>query len=232
LFVSSTEADLFKALSPTTADKIGFYNNGVNTDYFVPSPDYPDPYPADIRPIVFTGAMDYWPNIDAVVWFSDKVFPLLQNLHPTVEFYIVGSNPSKAVLQLAKLAGVSVTGRVEDIRPYMQHAVAAVAPMRIARGVQNKVLESMAMAKPVVVSRMGLEGIEATHAQQVLIADSVDEYVATLGKLLTGDFAGMGLSAKQYVTQNFNWDNNLPEVVLLLGQDLESPLADRAVCNG
>jgi glycosyltransferase involved in cell wall biosynthesis len=133
-------------------------------------------------------------------------------------FYIVGGNPTKAVTRLSSVPGVTVTGRVEDIRPYMHFAVAAVAPMRVARGVQNKVLEGMAMEKPVVLSSKGLEGIDATHTEHLLIADEIAEYVEHLDHLMKGAYPEMGKAARQYVTRHFNWEENLPEVVFLLEQ--------------
>lgn len=119
LFVSSSEADLFRQLLPGLASKIGYYNNGVNTEYFFPASDTVSPYPRDIIPLVFTGAMDYWPNIDAVEWFAREVLPSLRARYANAFFYIVGSNPAKAVQQLRDIPGVVVTGRVEDIRPYI-----------------------------------------------------------------------------------------------------------------
>ena len=178
------------SLSPATAHKIGFYNNGVNCAYFDPEFDrddpQPSPFPADSLPLVFTGAMDYWPNVDAVVWFAREVFPALRRAHPALTFTIVGGNPARAVQQLAALPGITVTGRVADVRPYLKHALAAVAPMRIARGVQNKVLEAMAMARPVLVSRKGLEGIAAVDGEEVLLADSPADYQRLLAEVLAG----------------------------------------------
>jgi sugar transferase (PEP-CTERM/EpsH1 system associated) len=216
LFVSSSEADLFRQMVPASADKIGFYNNGVNTEYFSPSPDRENPYPEGSRIIVFTGAMDYWPNIDAALWFADRVLPQLRSSDPRVAFYVVGSNPSREVRQLAQRDGVEVTGRVEDIRPYLQYAALAVAPMHIARGVQNKVLEAMAMELPVIVSPKGLEGIDARVGQDLLLAREPGDYVEAVGELFAGKHAGMGQRARAHVRNAFDWDNNLPEVVLLL----------------
>jgi sugar transferase (PEP-CTERM/EpsH1 system associated) len=231
LFVSSSEAAMFKQLVPATADKIGFYNNGVNTEYFRTSPDHQNPFPPGIRPVVFTGAMDYWPNIDAVLWFAREVLPRLLAAHPEMRFYIVGSNPAKAVQQLAEQPGVVVTGRVEDVRPYLQYAEGAVAPMRIARGVQNKVLEAMAMSRPVIVTSKGLESINASDRQQVLLADHAGEYLDLLQQVLNGDWEGIGARARQYVVDNFVWEKNLPEVVLLLGKPSDVA-AEQAVSHG
>jgi sugar transferase (PEP-CTERM/EpsH1 system associated) len=224
LFVSSAEAAMFKGLAPESAHKVGFYNNGVNMAYFAPDKDLPDPYQRGERALVFTGAMDYWPNIDAVTWFAREIFPQMRALEPDLHFYIVGSSPSGAVTQLARIPGVTVTGRVEDVRPYLQYALAAVAPMRIARGVQNKVLEAMAMERPVIVSSKGLEGIDAVHGEHVLLADSAQQYLVCLQQLMGGAQPGMGHQARQRIGQHFNWDENLPEVVYLLaGQPLPEP---------
>lgn len=225
LFVSSSEADMFKDLAPECAHKVGFYNNGVNTDYFSPAHNLANPYRAGERVLVFTGAMDYWPNIDAVIWFAKEIFPHLRELDPSLNFYIVGSSPATAVTQLAGLPNVSVTGRVEDVRPFLRYAIAAVAPMRIARGVQNKVLEAMAMEKPVIVSSKGLEGIDAVHGEHVLLADDTDGFCAALRQLNDGVYPNLGLQARQRIGKRFNWDENLPEVVYLLtGQPLTETL--------
>lgn len=224
LFVSSAEATLFRKMAPETATKIGHYNNGVNADYFDPNSEYLNPYPDGCMAVVFTGAMDYWPNVDAVTWFVRSVMPHLRRRHPKVLFYIVGGSPSRAVRQLDSIDGVVVTGRVEDIRPYMFHAVAAVAPMRVARGVQNKVLEAMSMARPVVVSTKGLEGIQAKDQEQVLVADTVEDYIACLAQLVAGPHGSIGENARAHVVKYFDWGQNLPEVALLLAEDQIPPL--------
>ena len=207
---------MFKRLAPESAHKIGYYNNGVNYGYFAPDDSLPNPYAEGETVLVFTGAMDYWPNIDAVTWFAREILPQLRARYAALHFYIVGSSPSSAVNQLADLPGVTVTGRVEDVRPYLQYALAAVAPMRIARGVQNKVLEAMAMAKPVMVTSKGLEGIDATHGEHVLLVETAADYLDALHVLLANGCPQLGQQARQQIAGNFNWDENLPEVVQLL----------------
>lgn len=219
--VSSAEARLFKRLSPALANKIGFYNNGVDTDYFDPALEYADPYPGSAPVLVFTGAMDYWPNVDAVVWFVQHIFPALRQLKPNLQFYIVGRNPTRKVRSLATVEGVVVTGKVADVRPYLQYAAAAVAPMRLARGVQNKILEAMAMEKVVLTSEAGLEGIEAELGAEILLTNSLDDYLEFLPMVLQHGGHAIGRAARLKVLQDFNWEHTLPQV----GQWLEQPVA-------
>jgi sugar transferase (PEP-CTERM/EpsH1 system associated) len=232
LFVSSAEAVLFRELVPDCADKVGYYNNGVNTEYFTCLPDHASPFPTGIRALVFTGAMDYWPNIDAAVWFVTEVLPALRQRHADLFFYIVGSNPARAVTRLARHDGVVVTGRVDDVRPYLQHAAAAVAPMHVARGVQNKVLEAMAMARPVLVTRRGLEGIDATHGEQVLVAEEPRDYVESISQVLAGEHEDVGRRARSFVERFFVWERNLPEVVLLLAEQAQPDAVAEMALHG
>lgn len=218
LFVSSAEAELFRQLAPSLAPNVGHYNNGVDTDYFQPDASLPNPYPQDAKALVFTGAMDYWPNVDAVKWFAENVFPQVLRARPEARFYIVGSKPADPVRALANEA-VIVTGRVDDVRPYLQHAMAAVAPMRIARGIQNKVLEGMAMARPVIVSPQGLEGIDASPGTQVLLADSAAQFTDLVLQVCAGAYSAMGKAARERVQADFVWEHNLPLVHGLLQTD-------------
>jgi sugar transferase (PEP-CTERM/EpsH1 system associated) len=209
LFVSAPEADLFRQLAPESDSKIGFFNNGVDTDYFSPDLAHASPYGAGERALVFTGAMDYWPNVDAVQWFADEVFPQLQVRVPELRFYIVGSRPAPAVQALAQKSGVVVTGTVPDVRPYIAHAQVAVAPLRIARGIQNKVLEAMAMATPVVVSPQALEGIDAVPGTELVLADGADAFVTAVTDLLARQENPMGRAARAKVERQYSWPSNL-----------------------
>ncbi|MDL2353701.1 MAG: TIGR03087 family PEP-CTERM/XrtA system glycosyltransferase [Pseudomonadota bacterium] len=212
LFVSAPEADLFRQLAPESDARIGFFNNGVDTDYFSPLRAYPDPYPDGERAVVFTGAMDYWPNVDAVQWFAAEVLPLLRARGAELRFYIVGARPSAAVLALAQLPGVVVTGTVPDVRPYIAHAAVAVAPLRIARGIQNKVLEAMAMAAAVVVSPQALEGIAARAGTDLLLADGAVAFADAVAALLAAPDAALGRSARARVEQLYSWPANLAHI--------------------
>ena len=212
LFVSEPEAALFRTLAPESGAKIGFFNNGVDTDYFSPERDYARPYQDGERALVFTGAMDYWPNIDAVQFFAAEVFPQLLAADPSLRFYIVGARPAPAVLALGAGPGVVVTGTVPDVRPYIHHADICVAPLRIARGIQNKVLEAMAMAKAVVVSPQALEGIDAVPGSELLLADGAAALAATLTGLLAQPNASLGAAARAKVERQYSWPSNLARI--------------------
>jgi sugar transferase (PEP-CTERM/EpsH1 system associated) len=219
LFVSEPEAQLFMQLAPESAGKIGFFNNGVDTDYFSPTHLLANPYSPDEAAIVFTGAMDYWPNVDAVQWFANEVMPLVRTSNPDATFYIVGSRPTPEVQMLARLPGVRVSGTVPDVRPYLAHACIAVAPLRIARGIQNKVLEAMAMAKPVLVSPQALEGIDAIPDHELVLAESAEQFAtAALGLLLQAQGQGnaLGTCAREKVVAAYSWANKLNVVEALL----------------
>ena len=215
LFVSQPESELFRQLAPESAARIGFFNNGVDTDYFSPERSYDDPYPAGQRAVVFTGAMDYWPNVDAVKWFADAVFPALRSRHPDLHFYIVGARPSAAVHALAQLPGVVVTGTVPDVRPFIAHARVAVAPLRVARGIQHKVLEAMAMAKPVVVSAQALEGIDAVAGVELLLAQDAAQFIEQISGLLAQRVStapATGAAARNRVQCSYSWFSNLSRI--------------------
>ena len=217
LFVSSPEADLFRQLAPESVERIGHFSNGVDTDYFSPEHELASPYAPGERALVFTGAMDYWPNVDAVQWFCDEVFPILRRQDPELRFYIVGSRPAPQVQALAQAAGVTVTGTVPDVRPYIRHARVAVAPLRIARGIQNKVLEAMAMATPVVVSPQALEGIAAEPGRELLLAAEAADFADAVAQLLARTGNDMGLAARARVEHHYSWPSNLA----CIGEKLE-----------
>ncbi|MEZ5525432.1 MAG: TIGR03087 family PEP-CTERM/XrtA system glycosyltransferase [Pseudomonadales bacterium] len=215
VFVSASEAELFKRLAPESAQRVTHINNGVDYHYFDPAIVHENPY-QEGPVLAFTGAMDYWANVDAVTWFVQKVFPAIQKKIPAVKFYIVGARPTDAVLKLGQKSGVSVTGSVEDIRPYIAHADVVVAPMRIARGVQNKVLEAMAMERPVVVTGAAMEGIEKLSGQRICDdAKSFTEYCLQL--LNEGDTEQTGKAGRQRILRDFNWDQNLLKLETLFG---------------
>lgn len=218
-FVSEAEADLFKRLAPEVATKVTYFNNGVDADYFSPQNIYPNPYATSTDTLVFTGAMDYWANVDAVDWFARNIFSAIRVHLPNVEFHIVGARPVARVMALSALPGITVTGSVPDIRPYLAHASLAVAPLRIARGIQNKVLEAMAMAKIVIASPQAMEGICAVSGQELLVADNEDDFAHQIITLLQSkSHRTMGRAARARVLKDYSWEKGLARVEALLSQ--------------
>ncbi|NII59200.1 glycosyltransferase involved in cell wall biosynthesis [Sphingomonas aerolata] len=168
--------------------------------------------------IVFTGQMDYRPNIDAVTWFARDILPTILTRHPTARFAIVGRAPTPAVQALASDA-VIVTGAVDDVRGWLAAADVCVAPLKLARGIQNKVLEAMAMARPVVASAAAAEGID--HAGTIRVAADASEFAAELLALLEApaDAADLGQAARAQVLRRYGWDARLAPLDALFGVD-------------
>jgi sugar transferase (PEP-CTERM/EpsH1 system associated) len=219
LLVSSAEATLFRQLAPESAERVHGVANGVDADFFSPARDYANPFAAQICPAVFTGAMDYRPNIEAVAWFADHVLPAMMRIEPRFEFWIVGANPAPAVRRLATRPGVNVTGRVDDVRPYVFHAAAVVAPLLTARGIQNKVLEAMAMAKPVVATPQAQEGIDAVVGEELLVAGDPAAFAAQLQIALSPRGTVIGQRARKRVQSDYSWTRSLSAIDALLESD-------------
>ncbi len=219
LFVSTRESMLFKRLQPRHLHyKVKALSNGIDLSFFDPfDSDINTPYLAGQQPIVFTGAMDYKANEDAVVWFAQTIFPHIRSQFPKVVFYIVGSNPSRKVQSLAQIMGVSVTGRVADVRPYLLHCCFAVAPLRISQGVQNKVLEALAMNKTVVGTASAFEGIGNPAAG--IVVDDEKSWISGCGTALCQDLPMP--TSRDWVGQRFSWQKSF----VLLSQHF-SPLGE------
>lgn len=220
-FVTQTETDDFKAMLPASLQhKIQPLENGLDNRYFSPiaNSHLSEPYLLSSENfIVFTGAMDYWANEDAVVWFSQHVWPVIQRSQPDAKLYLVGSSPSSAVQALSETPGIVVTGRVDDVRPYLKYAKAAIAPMQIARGVQNKMLEAMAMEKPIIASSLAIEGIDECPSSNLVISDEPHDIANWLiAKLEENPVNAVEL--RQWIEQHFSWEAKLTPLLSYLNQ--------------
>lgn len=228
LFVSEMEANLFRVRSGASAACVRALENGVDMARFDPAGRYETPQKTGPL-IVFTGQMDYRPNIEAVQSFARDAMPLLRVARPDAKFAIVGRKPDAAVRALSDLPGVIVTGEVPDVRGWLAAADVVVAPLRIARGVQNKVLEAMAMARPVVASHAAFEGIAAEPGTELIIADdSADEARAVLALLDDAKrAAAIGRAARARIERNYGWDAQLADLPAITGF-APAPLLDAA----
>jgi sugar transferase (PEP-CTERM/EpsH1 system associated) len=220
-FVSDDEANLFRSIASAQQDRIFTLRNGVDTTAFDPR-RYPiAPFAKNGPVFMFTGAMDYLPNIEAVIWFSKHVLPAIRAAFPGAKFMIVGSNPSSRVRNLADDPAIVVTGRVESTAAYLAHADVAVAPLMIARGIQNKVLEAMAMARPVVVSNGALTGISAISGHHLISAESTADWSEHCIALIRDPARArqMGNAARRRVQEVHSWEAQFERLDRLLAPE-------------
>jgi len=204
LVCTAAEQRDFERLIPGAP--VSLVGNGVDLDYFRSTG-----VAKRSGSIVFTGVMDYFPNIDAVVWFCDEVLPIVQQQIPGAGLTICGSRPAAAVRRLAKRRGVTVTGRVPDTRPYMDEAELFIAPMRMARGIQNKLLEALAMGLPCVASQTAARGTVVQDGEGILAADDPEVFAEHVVRLLRdGAFrAAMASKARATAEANYRWEAQL-----------------------
>jgi len=224
LFVSEHEWQRFVTLAPETVERTSWMSNGVDSDYFSPAHLFARPFAREGAQLVFTGRMDYRPNVDAVQWFAREVLPVLRQRVPAARFWIVGAAPTNEVRALAELPNVEVTGRVPDTRPYLAAADVVVAPLRIARGIQNKLLEAMAMARPVVATPEAYEGVRAEPGRDILLASGVDQTVQRIADVIDGRYASMGAAARRAVESAHQWSATLRPLDRLFGVTQPEPM--------
>jgi sugar transferase (PEP-CTERM/EpsH1 system associated) len=210
--VSEAEADLYRGFCEPGA--VHAVPNGVDLEYFRPRP-----HQAVEPACVFVGALDYRPNVDAACWFCDEVWPAVWRRRLQAEVWLVGRRPAPAVQRLAERPGVRVVGQVRDVRPYVARAALAVVPLRLARGLQNKVLEALAMGKAVVASPQALAGLKPHSDVPAVTARSPEEWVGQVVRLL-GDEPlrrELGARGRGYVEEHHRWNTCLGPFESLLG---------------
>ena len=220
LFVSEAEAALFR--HKTGAERVFAVENGIDTELFDPQAAFKRIDTIE-QLIVFTGQMDYRPNIEGVTWFVETILPHIQVDHPGAKFAIVGRAPTEAVKALAAHPGVIVTGEVDDVRGWLAAAAVVVAPLKLARGVQNKVLEAMAMARPVVASAAAAEGID--HQDTIRVGETVGELAEQVSILLGNPAIGaeLGQRARAQVQQRYSWAARLAPLDQIMGLRIKQP---------
>lgn len=217
VLVSEAEATFFRQRVPAAAGKVHGIPNGVDGEYWDPQRAYANPYRPGERTVVFVGAMDYRANVHAAQWFAREVWPRIFAAQPDARFYIVGSKPAAAVRALGQLAGIVVTGSVEDVRPWLAHAYAVAAPLRIARGIQNKVLEALAMEKVLLATPEAWEGIEDFAGRQGCISDSPEVMATEALRWLDAPQVARVAVARAMILTRFDWARNLDVYEAVLG---------------
>jgi len=227
VLISEEERYLFQ--ERVNGRSVSVISNGVDLEYF--SPTRGNPPQVTSPTIVFTGVMDYFPNVDAVQYFCREIFPLVRNLVPQCRFYVVGRSPTRQVRDLANQTNVVVTGTVPDVRPYLAQATVAIAPFRLARGVQNKVLEAMAMGLPVIGTSQAFEGIAATEQDGIRIANDPQSFARHLTTFLRRDAKSgqqAGHQARSYVERYHRWEEQGVKLERLLKEVVWGNSADKS----
>jgi sugar transferase (PEP-CTERM/EpsH1 system associated) len=216
----------FQRLIPGIA--VTVVGNGVDLDYFRSAGAAKIP-----ASMVFTGVMDYRPNIDAVIWFCNEVLPIVQTEIPAADFTICGRRPAPAVWRLAKRRGVTVTGWVSDARPYLDRAEIFVAPLRMGRGVQNKLLEALAMGLPCVASKAAWRGTVIADGRGILAADEPQEFARHVLDLLRdcGRRAEMARKARAAAEANYHWEVQMARLDEVIASAVSQPTHIAKACS-
>jgi polysaccharide biosynthesis protein PslH len=212
--VSEADAAALRRLAPGL--DVAVVPNGVDLNFLRPGVVAPLPGMVP-NALVFTGKMDYRPNVDAVLWFVDEVLPLIIQQAPDAHFYVVGQQPHARLARLAEHPAVTLTGRVPDVRPYIAGATAYVVPLRIGGGTRLKVLEAMAMGRPIVSTRLGCDGFAFADGQEVAFADDPASFAASVLALLRDPCAAaeLGRRGRQHVEAELGWDAIVPRLEAL-----------------
>lgn len=210
--ISAPEAALYNSFA--RRGHVEVVTNGVDKNYFQSAENA-----APTQGCVFVGALNYLPNVDAAQWFAKTVWPEIHKRNPQHTFKIVGRRPTGDVLSLKQIPGVEVIGQVPDVRPYLAQARFVVAPLRIARGLQNKVLEAMAMSKAVLASPQALEGLSTALPRPGVEAKSENEWIELACRLFADSqwTADLGKQSRAYIEKEYSWDKGLEPLLRILG---------------
>jgi sugar transferase (PEP-CTERM/EpsH1 system associated) len=201
--VSEADAQALRAIAPRATIRV--VSNGIDLDYYTPEEAQPTPYPT----LVFTGKMDYRPNIDAVLWFAQEVLPIIRRHVANAHFLVVGRNPHARLNALRTEPGITLTGAVTDVRPLIRDSAVYVIPLRVGGGTRFKALEAMASGRPIVSTSLGVEGLGVRNGSEMLLADGPTAFAQAVLTLLAPENnalrAHLALNARRFVEENSGW---------------------------
>ena len=205
----TTKAELKTLLNYKLDIETDWFPNGVDTDYFKPNSEE---YKKDL--ISFVGRMDYYPNQEAIIRFCNQVLPILRQNKPEIKLVIVGANPSKSIRSLGKLSGVKITGSVPEVRPYLWESCVNIAPLNIARGTQNKILESLALGVPVICSELAAQGVDVIPGEHLITASSPNEYANAILSIMDSKEKRQTLAkaGRNRVLTNHSWSSSMKKL--------------------
>lgn len=215
---ATTRAEWETLESYRTGVATDWFPNGVDADFFCPSNE---PYEPDT--LSFIGRMDYYPNQECMARFCQEVWPQLRSRRPQMKLLIIGADPSPAMRRLGELPGVTVTGSVADVRPFVRQSALMVAPLNIARGTQNKILEAMAMGVPVVTSRVAAGGVDAEADKHFVVADTVEEYCSAILRILDdpSERQRLAIAGRQRMLSNHAWPHSMERLDRIIDRCFE-----------
>jgi sugar transferase (PEP-CTERM/EpsH1 system associated) len=207
LLISS--ADTCSETLLAAGEKISIVGNGVDLGYFKPSNG-----PYDKDKIAFVGNMHSFPNRDGVLYFCDRILPVIRKRRPDMKFYVIGANPPDKIKKLDDGKTVFVTGPVDDTRKYLNDAVALVCPIRTATGMQNKIMEAMSMGLPVISTKISAQWLEDSDRAGIILADNEEEFAKAVLSVVENDNLRheLSLQARRYSEDNFSWDGNIEKL--------------------
>lgn len=226
LCTATTRAEWKTLTSYDTQSDTDWFPNGVDASYFSPTEA-----PYDPHTISFIGRMDYYPNQECMSRFCAQTWPLLKQHHPNLKLVIVGADPSPAMRQLGQLPGVSVTGSVPDVRPYVRNSALMVAPLHIARGTQNKILEAMAMGVPVVTSTVAAGGVDALPLAHLLVADSAPDCAQAILGIINNpaERARLSEAGRQRMLSHHAWPHSMHRLDAIIDRGIRNFSSSRGV---
>jgi sugar transferase (PEP-CTERM/EpsH1 system associated) len=218
-----SEREASTVRSRTSATPVAVVPNGVDLDYFAPTREGPEP-----AGLVFTGLLSYRPNLDAALYLVDEILPRIRRRHPDAVLSIVGGG-QEAELQRLRRPNVVVTGWVEDVRPYVTGGAVVVVPLRIGGGTRLKVIEAMAMGKPIVSTSVGCEGLDVVDGEHLLVADDPDRFASEVGRLLDDRElrAALGAAGRALAVREYSWERSVGRLEELYERVVKPPEPDR-----